>query len=1122
MDQNSGFILDGVYMQTLVSEYLASDKILKLSKEITTSANQNFLINGSFGSHTFLLLTALFRKSGKSFFCVFDSEEQATIAFNDLSNFLTPKELLWFPASNEKQKKLKKYAIDRNSVLKYLQKKEKQTCIISYSKAISEPCISPVDIESHQYTINKGDLLGMEFALEFLVEYNFERVDFVSEPGEYSVRGGILDVYSFSNDHPFRIEFFGEEINSIRTFDIYDQLSTKQLETCAILPDLSKIELNISYTDIIHLLPESTVIVLNRRSDIIDQIIYLNEQTVNSVPIQSIIKEINKRTSIDFNPSKKGDNQSEYNWNILPQPPFHKQFDYLFDELKKNEHEKIKPFILFNHPNQKQRLDTIFEAMEKDIEYHSLIGNLHTGFIDKHTGIACYTDHQIFNRHHKVEKRENRTEERSKIAFKELHSLKKGDYISHIDHGIGEFGGLQKIDVQGKQQEAIKIIYQNRDILYLSVHSIHKISKYRGGDGKPPKLNKLGSPAWKTAKSKTKRKVKQLAFNLIEMYAKRKIRKGFSFSPDTYLQHELEASFLYEDTPDQAKATKDVKVDMERATPMDRLICGDVGFGKTEIAIRATFKAVADNKQVVLLVPTTILAFQHYQTFSQRFKDFPISVDYMNRFRTEKDKKGILEKLENGHLDLVIGTHALVNKKTKFKDLGLLIVDEEHKFGVNIKEKLKTFRTEVDSLTLTATPIPRTLQFSLLSARDLSIIRTPPPNRVPIHTETIRFSQHRIQESLEDELARGGQVFFVHNRIENIQEVATFIENLIPNIRVAVGHGQMDGSTLEKRLVDFVSGLFDVFVTTTIVESGLDVPNANTMFINDAHRFGLADLHQLRGRVGRSNKKAYCFLITPPSISITGEAKKRIQAIEQFSELGSGFNISMKDLEIRGAGDLLGAEQSGFISEIGFDTYQKILNEAIQELRENEFKDLFEDTQSDDLLDSAELTIETDLELLFPNEYIRQVEERLELYQQIPKIKNHEELNAFEKNLIDRFGSLPYQSKELLKSVQLRWIGKRNWVEKMVLKKEILLVYFKTSRAFYESKEFANLLSYLSTNPKHIQFKEKPSKKENEPNTMCLHIEQIKSISEAIEAFSRINNYTPSNMKSKIREHLKK
>ena len=1095
-------------MQELISQYLASDKILKLSKNITIPTNQSISIGGSFGSHLFLILSALFRLSGRSFFCIFDSEEQATIAIDDLSNFLTPKELLWFPSSGEKEKnqKTKQYSIDRNYVLKSLQKGTNQHCVVSYSKAISEPCLSPLNIDSIQYEIKKGDLLNIEFILEFLVEYDFERVDFVNEPGEYSVRGGIIDVYSFSNDSPFRIEFFGEKIGSIRAFDIYDQLSTHQLESCPILPDLSKLKMEIPLSNILNLLSESTIIVFNNKADILSRIDHINKQQSDSISIQSIVKEINKRTSVDFNTSKKIEDESEYNWKIIPQPPFHKQFDYLFEEIKRNERQKIKTFIAFNHPNQKKRLDTIFEVMEKDIQYRSIIGNLQAGFIDEDTGIACYTDHEIFNRYHKIKRRKHQTEERSKLAFKELHSLKKGDFVSHIDHGIGEFGGLQKIEVNGKQQEAIKIIYQNRDILYLSVHSIHKIAKYRVGDGKPPKLNKLGSPAWKTAKSKIKRKVKQLAFNLIETYAKRKIKKGFPFYQDTYLQHELEASFMYEDTPDQAKATKEVKEDMERDAPMDRLICGDVGFGKTEIAIRAAFKAVADNKQVALLVPTTILAFQHYQTFSERFKDFPISFDYINRFRTKKEKTKILKKLENGSLDLIIGTHILTSKEVKFKDLGLLIVDEEHKFGVNIKEKLKTFRTGIDILTLTATPIPRTLQFSFLLVRDMSVIRTPPANRIPINTEVIGFSKDKIQEALENELSRGGQIFFVHNRIETIDKMASFIKTLIPNISVGIGHGQMEGFTLERRLVDFISGVFDVFVSTSIVESGLDVHNANTIFINDAHRFGLADLHQLRGRVGRSNKKAYCFLITPPSYSMTREAKKRIQTIERFSQLGSGFDISIKDLEIRGAGDLLGAEQSGFISEIGFDAYQRILNEAMRELKENEFKDVFEDIHSDEFSNFTSLTIETDLELLFPNSYIQQIEKRLELYQKISKIKTREELDCFEKNLIDRFGALPKQSKELLKSVQLRWVGEKHWVEKIILKNEMLLVHFKASQAFYESKEFAKLISYLSTNPKGVQLKEKPSKKENESKTMYLRIEDIKSISDAIETFYNLKH----------------
>jgi transcription-repair coupling factor (superfamily II helicase) len=733
--------------------------------------------------------------------------------------------------------------------------------------------------------------------------------------------------------------------------------------------------------------------------------------------------------------------------------------------------------------------------------YKTIVLSLHQGFIDHDNQVVCYTDHQIFERYHKFHVK-NGYAKKQAITLKELNNLVIGDYVTHIDHGIGRFGGLQKIDVEGKKQEAIKLIYGERDVLYLSIHSLHKITKFNGKDGKPPKIYKLGSTAWKTLKEKTKSRVKHIAFNLIKLYAKRKTEKGYQYNPDSYMQHELEASFIYEDTPDQSTATADIKADMESERPMDRLVCGDVGFGKTEVAIRAAFKAVDNGKQVAVLVPTTILAYQHSRTFKERLKDFPVRVDYVNRFRTAKEKSDTLAGIENGSVDIIIGTHQLVNKTVKFKDLGLLIVDEEQKFGVAVKEKLKTLKENVDVLTLTATPIPRTLQFSLMAARDLSVITTPPPNRYPIESHVIRFNEETIRDAVSYEIERGGQIFFIHNRIENIKEVAGMIQRLVPDAKIGVGHGQMDGKKLEELMLAFMNGAFDVLVSTTIVESGLDVPNANTIFINNANNFGLSDLHQMRGRVGRSNKKAFCYFITPEYSAMTDDARKRITALEQFTELGSGFNIAMKDLEIRGAGDLLGGEQSGFINEIGFDTYQKILNEAIEELKENEFKDLYDNL--DETKDYVkDVTIDSDFELLFPDDYVNNIAERLSLYTKLNELKTEEELQKFETELIDRFGELPKQVSDLLYSVQIKWIATKAGFEKIVMKQNKLIGYFINDQqsSFYQSNNFTKVLQFVQTNATACKMKEKQTRN---GLRLMLTFENIKSVKQALKVLKPI------------------
>ncbi|MFK7747527.1 MAG: transcription-repair coupling factor, partial [Kordia sp.] len=801
------------------------------------------------------------------------------------------------------------------------------------------------------------------------------------------------------------------------------------------------------------------------------------------------------------NPLLKAD--TFINFNITPQPSFNRQFDLLIENLDVNHDKGYINYITCTSEQQAKRFDDIFKDVEQKVFYETVVLPLYQGFVDHNQKIICYTDHQIFERYHKFHLK-NGYAKKQAITLKELTNLEVGDYVTHIDHGIGKFGGLQKIDVEGKKQEAIKLIYGERDILYLSIHSLHKISKFNGKDGKPPKIYKLGSGAWKKLKQKTKARVKHIAYNLIELYAKRRMQKGIQYGPDTYLQHELEASFIYEDTPDQSKATREVKEDMESERPMDRLVCGDVGFGKTEVAIRAAFKAVDNGKQVAILVPTTILAFQHFKTFSERLEDMPITVDYLNRFRSTKQRNEVLSGLEKGSVDIVIGTHQLVNKAVKFKDLGLLIVDEEQKFGVAVKDKLKTIKENVDTLTLTATPIPRTLQFSLMAARDLSVITTPPPNRYPIETAVIRFQEEIIRDAVSYEIQRGGQVFFIHNRIENIKEVAGMIQRLVPDAKIGIGHGQMEGKKLEKLMLAFMNGEFDVLVSTTIIESGLDVPNANTIFINNANNFGLSDLHQMRGRVGRSNKKAFCYFITPPDSVMTQDARKRINALVEFSALGSGLNIAMKDLEIRGAGDLLGGEQSGFINEIGFDTYQKILNETIEELKENEFKELYDAQQNKkEKVFLKETQIDSDFELLFPDAYINTVSERLILYNKLSELKTEAALQVYETELIDRFGPLPEPAVALLNSVRIKWIATKFGLEKIIMKKGKMVGYFIADQQseFYQSAAFSSILQFVQHNSSICKMKEKQTRN---GLRLLLTFEQITSAKKALNVLEKI------------------
>jgi transcription-repair coupling factor (superfamily II helicase) len=1109
-------------------KYSEQSKIVNISKAI--QGDNKIHLKGLLGSSLSFVIQALFTKSQQSFLILCNEKEEAAYILNDLEQLVGDKEVLFYPSSYRRPYQIEETenanVLLRSEVLNRINSRQKPAIIVSYPEAVFEKVVTKKELEKNTLKISVGDQVSIDFINEVLFEYEFKRVDFITEPGEFSVRGGILDVFSFSNDNPYRIEFFGNEVDSIRTFDVESQLSIEKQQKISIIPNFeNKLlqENRISFLDYIN--PKTTIFIQNTDLSLtqLDKLFgkaeeafdKLNKDIKHASPAQLFLnqKEFLKQalnfSVVELATKPLFKTTETFEFHIQPQPAFNKQFDLLLNNLKDNQEHNYQNYLFCSNDQQAKRFHDIFESLDEqnhestNKQYETIVLPLFQGFIDPENQIACYTDHQIFERYHKFSIK-NGYAKKQTITLRELTSMVVGDYVTHIDHGIGKFGGLQKIQVEGKTQEAIKLVYADNDIVYVSIHSLHKISKYNGKDGAPPKIYKLGSGAWKALKQKTKARVKHIAFNLIQLYAKRRLDKGFAFAPDSYLQHELESSFIYEDTPDQLKSTQEVKADMESDRPMDRLVCGDVGFGKTEVAIRAAFKAVDNSKQVAILVPTTILAYQHYRTFKERLKDMPVTVNYINRFKSAKQKAETLKDLESGKLDIIIGTHQLVNKNVIFKDLGLLIVDEEQKFGVNVKDKLKTITANVDTLTLTATPIPRTLQFSLMAARDLSVITTPPPNRYPIETNVVGFNEETIRDAISFEIERGGQVFFINNRIENIKEIAGMIQRLVPSAKVGIGHGQMDGKKLEELMLAFMEGEFDVLVATTIIESGLDVPNANTIFINNANNFGLSDLHQMRGRVGRSNKKAFCYFITPPYSAMTDDARKRIQALEQFSELGSGFNIAMKDLEIRGAGDLLGGEQSGFINEIGFETYQKIMNEAIEELKENEFKDLYENP---DAIEEKEyvkdLQIDSDFELLFPDDYINSVTERLALYNALALIKNEEGLLEYEKQLIDRFGALPKQAVALLDSLRIKWIATKLGIEKLILKQGKMVCYFIADQQsnYYQSSRFHQVLQFVQKQPQLCKMKEKETKN---GLRLLLTFENVKSVKKALELMETI------------------
>ncbi len=1076
-------------------------------------------ISGLSGSSKAFAISKIFQKTPFTHLVIVPEKEDAAYLYNDLVALAGDDSIFFFPSTYKRSVQYEQTEpaniVLRTEVLNYLASGKRKAIIVTYPESVMEKVISRRNLKENTFNIATGDKLSLDFLEEALQEYNFERVDFVYEPGQYAIRGSIADVFSYSADLPYRIDFFGEEVDSIRTFNTDDQLSVTVQKQISLIPNIQDIsigEVSDSFTDF---LPPSSIIWIEDAGFIKDKInsicsqVIKKEESGQAAGKQELIMTGNRfieecsgfriaeisKTPI-FKPGLS------FGFHTDPQPVFNKNFELLTEKLSSNSQNGYSTFIVSESQSQIDRLKDIFNEINPRVSFSPLLLNLHGGFTDYDLNVSVYTDHQIFDRYHKFRIRGYFTRKES-ISIKELTGLNPGDYVVHIDHGIGRFGGLEKIEVNGKIQEAIKLVYRDNDILYVGIHSLHRISKYKGKDNAEPKIYKLGSGAWQKLKSGTKSRVKDIARDLIRLYAKRTASEGFSFTPDSYLQRELEASFIYEDTPDQLSTTIAIKEDMESPHPMDRLVCGDVGFGKTEVAVRAAFKAACDSKQTALLVPTTVLALQHYKTFSSRLKGFPCSIEYLTRHKKPAQQKKILKDLEDGKTDIIIGTHKLLGHDVRFRDLGLLIIDEEQRFGVSAKEKLKKLKANVDTLTLTATPIPRTLQFSLMGARDLSIINTPPPNRMPIVTELHGFNEEIIREGIEYEVSRNGQVFIIHNRVENIKEIQEKVRRICPNVKTAIVHGKMDGKDIENVMFDFIQGDYDVLIATTIIESGLDIPNANTIFINDAHHFGLSELHQLRGRVGRSNRKAFCYLLAPPLDTLTQEARRRLKAIEELSELGSGFNIAMQDLDIRGSGNLLGGEQSGFIADIGFETYQRILNEALMELRETEMSGQLTDSFTDEGQRSrkkdyvTDFQIDTDLEIMFPDEYVSNIPERIRLYKELNEIQNEESLKAFESKLIDMFGPLPPPAAALLDIVKIKWLAVRLGMEKIFLKNNLMIANFISDpeSGFYRNSLFIRIMNYVNSHQSRMSVKQKESK-------LNLTVSGIETVRAAIDVLS--------------------
>jgi len=1077
-------------LENLLKKYQEDEKIINLASRLESATPARIMLEGLVGAQDTFVLAALFAANKQSQIFIANDKEEAAYFQNTLDLIVTKPKVHFFPDSFKRPMVYEELnsmnVLERTEAINRIHHYEGiGQIVVTYPEAIFEKVVDPKLLDANKILIAKGEDLDVDTIIEVLVEYGFERVDFVYEPGQFSIRGGIVDIFSYGNEWPYRIELFDEEIESIRTFNPTTQLSLKNIERVSIIPNINSGFKQEEKVPLFNVFAKQAVIWIRDVDIVLDKLQQCFEKTEAFAKTLNVQSEEELRKVFDerafIYPNEIMQSLEQFNlvitkksqldiqvdehiiFNTRPQPSFNKNFKLLIENLEENEKLGLNTYLFTDSTKQIERFYSIFEDLQAKVAFHPINKSIYEGFIDLDLKIACYTDHQVFERFHRYRLRKGFTREQA-MNLKMLRELQPGDFVTHIDHGVGKYSGLEKIEINGKTQESVRLLYLNNDILYVSINSLHKISKFVGKDGKPPKLSKIGGDAWKTLKRKTKKKVKDIAKGLIKLYAKRKASKGHAFPPDGYLQNELEASFIYEDTPDQLKATNSVKEDMMAEHPMDRLICGDVGFGKTEVALRGAFKAIVGGKQVAILVPTTILALQHYKTFHERMKDFGVSVDYLNRFKSTKQRKEIFAKMADGSLDLVIGTHALLNKDVKFKDLGLLIIDEEQKFGVAAKEKLRNLKVNVDTLTLTATPIPRTLQFSLMAARDLSIIRTPPPNRQPIHTERRIFNDQLIRESIYYEVNRGGQVFFVHNRVKSLPDIAAMVQRLCPDITVQTAHGQMDAKVLEEKLVSFIAGKYDVLICTNIIETGLDIANANTIIINNAHQFGMSDLHQLRGRVGRSNRKAYCYLFAPPLSVLTSEARKRIKTLEEFSDLGSGFHIAMRDLDIRGAGNLLGGEQSGFISDIGFDTFQKILEEAVIELKENEFKEVYKDELAKDRDYVRDVEVETDVEMLIPDAYIHNIQERLLLYTQLDSINDEEELGKFIAALQDRFGPIPEPVQELFDGLRIRWICKKLGFERLSLKNNKLRCYFigNPQSSFFESELFQHIIKYVS------------------------------------------------------------
>ncbi len=1117
-------------LDVLLSSYKNDPRIFSIADRIGLFQPQKIHLAGLRGSASQFIINAVFNHPAASkinHLVILRDAEEAAYFHNTLENISNALNIFYFPSSFKTKKNYRllnsSHVMLRTECLTKFSTAADNIrvgAIITYPEALFEKVVLSKTLSENIISFKQGETIDVDGILKRFVEYGFTRTDFVYEPGQFAVRGGILDIYSFGNEKPYRIELFGNEIDSIRIFDPENQLSERKLLQVNIIPNVETLPMAIGIdsgekVSLLNFLPGNTTVwtedwdfikekIVQQEEDLetfleiekinkpqatgnkyheeFDELSEKNVVTENDFVKANVIEEqIKQRHVVEFGnkpffaKTSQADNRQPTTVNFLTkeQPAFNRQFNLLIQNLKEFEQKKYNIFLFADNPKQLERLHSIFADLKAEIQFTPIPTSIHEGFIDDDLQLVCYTDHQIFQRYHKYKVKQAFSKNKA-LTLKTLRELQPGDYVTHIDHGVGVYSGLQKIDANGKMQEAVRIIYKDKDLLYVNISSLHKISKYSGKEGTVPKMNKLGSDVWNKLKDKTKKQVKDIATDLIKLYAQRKSLKGFAHSPDNYMQTELEASFIYEDTPDQNKATIDVKRDMEKPSPMDRLVCGDVGFGKTEIAIRAAFKTCLDGKQAAILVPTTILAYQHYKTFGERLKDFPVTVDYINRFKSSKEKKETLKKLEEGKVDIIIGTHALLSKDVKFKDLGVMIIDEEQKFGVSSKEKLKQIRTTVDSLTLTATPIPRTLQFSLMGARDLSIINTPPPNRQPIQTEVHVFNADFIRDAIYYETERGGQVFFIHNRVHGLSEMKGLIQGLCPDLSIAFAHGQMDGDKLEETILDFMDKKYDVLVCTNIVESGVDIANVNTIIVNNAHQFGLSDLHQLRGRVGRSNRKAFCYLLAPPMSTLPADSRKRLSTLEQYSDLGSGFQIAMRDLDIRGAGNLLGGEQSGFIAEIGFEMYQKILDEAIRELKRKEFKELFKEEiqQQDDFV--KDCTIDTDLEILIPDNYVESITERLSLYSRLDNCENEKELNDFHAEMIDRFGPIPPEVEDLFTTVRCRKIAVELGFEKMLLKNENLKCFFVSNpeSPYFSSETFSGILKFIQTKTNKAKLKQ--------------------------------------------------